>query len=170
MLLLLLFYGQGSFAQEPRAKKTDPAKVRIAGAQAWDCAACHGTQKVLPKNHLDIREMPYVACRVCHLSEEGFAGSLRGKMPGSHLHAFRSVPCAGCHGQTKKPTAVAKSRCLVCHGSAAKVALKTQNAKPNNPHDSPHYGTELDCNFCHRQHAGSEDYCAKCHKFNFVVP
>ena len=64
------------------------------------------------------------------------------------------------------PTAL----CLVCHGSAAKVALKTQNTKPNNPHDSPHYGTQLDCNFCHRQHAKSEDYCAQCHKFNFVVP
>ncbi|HPL09762.1 MAG: cytochrome c3 family protein [Smithellaceae bacterium] len=171
MILLLCLYGQGSFAQGQRAKKAAPAKVvRLAGAQAWDCAACHRTQKVLPKNHLDIQEMPYVGCLVCHLSEEGFAGSLKGKMPGSHLHAFRNVQCAGCHGREKKPSAVAKSRCLDCHGSAAAVAGKTQNTKPNNPHDSPHYGTELDCNFCHHQHAGSEDYCAKCHKFNFAAP
>ena len=171
MISLLLLYGQGSFAQGPRAKKAASAKVvRISGAQAWECAACHRAQNVLPKQHVDIQEMPYVGCAVCHLSEEGFAGALKGKMPGSHLHAFRNVPCAGCHGQEKKPAPVAKSQCLVCHGSAAKVALKTQNTKPNNPHDSPHYGTQLDCNFCHRQHAKSEDYCAQCHKFNFVVP
>jgi cytochrome c oxidase cbb3-type subunit 3 len=34
---------------------------------------------------------------------------------------------------------------------------------PPNPHTSPHYGTELDCNLCHRQHAKSENYCAQCH-------
>ncbi len=90
MISLLLLYGQGSFAQGPRAKKAASAKVvRVSGAQAWECAACHRAQNVLPKQHVDIQEMPYVGCVVCHLSEEGFAGALKGKMPGSHLHAFR---------------------------------------------------------------------------------
>ena len=170
MILFLLLYGQGSFAQGPGAKKAAAVKLRVSGAKVWDCAACHRSQKVLPGHHVDTREMPYAGCLVCHLSEEGFAGTLKGKMPGSHLHAFRNVSCAGCHGQGKKPASVAKSQCLICHGSAAGVAQKTHNTKPNNPHDSPHYGTELDCNFCHHQHAGSEDYCAQCHRFNFVVP
>ena len=101
MILLLCLYGQGSFAQGQRAKKAAPAKVvRLAGAQAWDCAACHRTQKVLPKNHLDIQEMPYVGCVVCHLSEDGFAGSLKGKCPAVTCMPS-GVQCAGCHGREK---------------------------------------------------------------------
>ncbi|MBW2098891.1 MAG: cytochrome c3 family protein [Deltaproteobacteria bacterium] len=32
-----------------------------------------------------------------------------------------------------------------------------------NPHNSPHYGADLDCNFCHHQHSKSENFCAQCH-------
>jgi hypothetical protein len=44
------------------------------------------------------------------------------------------------------------------------------NTKPTNPHTSPHYGTDLDCNLCHHQHAASEDYCAYCHDYDFKTP
>ncbi len=44
---------------------------------------------------------------------------------------------------------------------SVRLAAKTANLKPKNPHDSPHYG---------KQHAKSENDCAQCHKFGFKVP
>jgi hypothetical protein len=45
------------------------------------------------------------------------------------------------------------------------------NAKPRNPHENRHYGTEADCNLCHHQHKKSENFCLPCHqRFDFVVP
>jgi hypothetical protein len=80
------------------------------------------------------------------------------------------LDCTKCHGKTKKPEAATMEQCVACHGPAAKLAEKTQTVKPKNPHTSPHYGTELDCNLCHHQHAKSENYCNQCHQFDFKVP
>lgn len=72
--------------------------------------------------------------------------------------------------KAKTPEPVEMSQCVTCHGATAKLAEKTKDIKPSNPHTSPHYGTDLDCNLCHHQHAKSENYCVQCHKFDFVVP
>ncbi|PKN18722.1 MAG: flavodoxin [Deltaproteobacteria bacterium HGW-Deltaproteobacteria-6] len=114
--------------------------------------------------------MPYTGCLVCHVAGEGKAGTLKGKVPGSHLHALKGVQCAQCHGKVKKPAPVEMAKCLACHGATAKLAEKTAKVKPSNPHESPHYGTDADCNLCHHQHARSENLCAQCHKFDFIVP
>ncbi|PKN71086.1 MAG: flavodoxin [Deltaproteobacteria bacterium HGW-Deltaproteobacteria-12] len=114
--------------------------------------------------------MPYEGCLVCHIPGEGNAGTLKAKIPGSHLHALKGVKCEQCHGKVKKPEPVEMSKCIACHGATAKLAEKTAKIKPHNPHTSPHYGTELDCNLCHHQHTKSENYCAQCHKFNYIVP
>ncbi len=138
----------------------------LPGAKAGDCKACHGKEKVLPDGHDDTRAMLLKDCLECHRDNT----ALTGKLPGRHAHHLAGVNCAGCHGKTKKPEAPEMGKCVSCHGSAAALAEKTARAKVPNPHKSPHYGTDLDCNLCHHQHAKSELYCNTCHKFDFVVP
>jgi hypothetical protein len=93
-------------------------------------------------------------------------GDLLGKR-----HAAAGIKCAGCHGNAKKPQAVQMEQCLTCHGDTAKLAAKTAGAKPLNPHESRHYGTDADCNICHHQHRKSENFCLDCHpRFGFTVP
>jgi hypothetical protein len=87
------------------------------------------------------------------------------------LHAQKGVKCAQCHGKAKTPGPVSMEKCVSCHGDTAKLAQKTANAKPRNPHENRHYGTEADCNLCHHQHKKSENFCLPCHeRFDFVVP
>ncbi|MDD4240289.1 MAG: cytochrome c3 family protein [Smithellaceae bacterium] len=142
-------------------------KLAVSKAKPGDCAACHVDKKALPETHPDTKTMDMKACRACHASGEM---SLSGKFPGSHAHMLSGVNCAACHGKTKQPEEVPMEKCVACHGSTAKLAEKTKDVKPTNPHTSPHYGTELDCNLCHKQHAKSENYCAQCHKFDYKVP
>lgn len=171
VLFLMIFSSNALFAAaKEKAAGTSKSKTAAADVKAGDCAACHKDKKVLPDNHVATREMPYEGCVVCHIPGQGDAGSLKGKIYGSHLHALRGIKCAMCHGQTKTPEPVEMNQCVACHGATAKLAEKTKDIKPNNPHSSPHYGTDLDCNLCHHQHARSGNYCLQCHKFDFVVP
>jgi hypothetical protein len=170
LVLFLVAVLAGGLDAAPKEKKASVAKAKTIEVKAWDCAGCHKDKKVLPDNHMAIKEMSYDGCLMCHIPGQGKAGTLKGKIPGSHLHALKDVKCAQCHGKVKKPEPVEMSQCVACHGSTAKLAEKTKDVKPNNPHTSPHYGTELDCNLCHHQHAKSENYCAQCHKFDFIVP
>jgi hypothetical protein len=87
------------------------------------------------------------------------------------LHARAGVACADCHADAKKPQPVPMEKCLSCHGETQKLAAKTANVKPRNPHENRHYGTEAECNLCHHQHKKSENFCLPCHqRFDFVVP
>jgi Cytochrome c3 len=86
------------------------------------------------------------------------------------LHKAKGVTCVDCHGTTKKKTFVAAERCLGCHGPAADLVKKTAAVKPENPHDSPHWGPAMECNVCHRQHEKTVNWCSHCHAFNFKVP
>ena len=124
-------------------------------------------RKCCPDKHADTKTMNWEACKACHNKENL---SLTGKLPGSHHHQLADVNCVKCHGKTKTPEALTMEQCVACHGSTAKLAEKTKDVKPTNPHTSPHYGTDLDCNLCHHQHAKSENYCAQCHKFDFKTP
>jgi len=143
------------------------APKALPNAKAGDCAACHGKDKVLSDNHPATKDMDWKACLGCH---KGGKMSLVGKITGSHSHLLSRVKCAGCHGKAKKPQAVDMAKCVSCHGSTAKLAEKTADVKPENPHKSPHYGTDLECNMCHHQHVKSENYCNQCHSFAFKVP
>ena len=171
-LLLVAFlvavFAGGLYAA-PKEERANVSKAKAIQVKAWDCAGCHKDKKIIPDNHIAIKEMSYTGCLMCHVPGEGKAGTLKSKIPGSHLHAFKGIQCAQCHGKVKKPEPVEMSRCATCH-DAVKLAEKTKDIKPSNPHTSPHYGTDLDCNLCHHQHAKSENYCARCHKFNFIVP
>jgi len=162
-VVILLFAAAVAFGQSLwAAPKLAPSK-----AKGGECAACHLKEKVLPESHPDTAAMDWAACKACHA--EG-AMVLTGKMPGSHRHQLSGVNCEKCHGKAAQQEALTMDQCVACHGSTDKLAEKTKNVKPTNPHTSPHYGTKLDCNLCHHQHAKTENYCNTCHDFKFVVP
>lgn len=85
-------------------------------------------------------------------------------------HTAKGISCTMCHGPDQKnlqePTT---QTCTTCHNVKALVE-KTKEVKPTNPHVSPHYADELDCNSCHLGHMQSENFCNQCHQFNFNVP
>lgn len=143
------------------------APARNAQAKPGDCAACHRAQKVLPAGHVATRGMKPAQCRTCHAP--GTPAALDGTLTGAHVHQQAGVTCASCHGKGRKAAEVDQAVCIGCHATA-QLAQKTAAVKPNNPHDSKHWGTETDCNLCHHQHAKSENYCAQCHTFAFRVP
>ena len=86
------------------------------------------------------------------------------------LHKDRGVSCEGCHGTAEPKTFVTAERCLACHGGRGDLIKKTAAVKPENPHDSPHWGSRMECSVCHRQHEKTVDWCSHCHAFNFKVP
>lgn len=144
------------------------APTRDPAAKGNDCASCHKAELPLPAKHRSTLKMKLSDCLDCH--EKGTEDTIITKLPGSHLHQLAGVTCADCHGGTSKPVAVEMDKCLTCHGSGEKVAALTAKVKPQNPHVSAHYNSDLDCNVCHRQHTKSEDFCAECHSFGFKVP
>lgn len=148
------------------------APTRDPSALAQDCAACHKGEGryggAMPQKHKAVVGKKLADCLECHAKKT--PDSLVTRLPGSHLHQLAGVGCADCHGKTGKPTLVETAQCLSCHGSGDKVAALTARIKPQNPHQSVHYGTELDCNLCHHQHAKSENYCAECHRYDYKVP
>ncbi len=143
------------------------APQRIGNAKPGNCKECHGAEKVLPNGHTDTNSMVFKDCLICHPLDK--KGSLRTKITGSHIHNLAGVTCDGCHDKKDKQESVEFERCLMCH-EIDRIVAKTSKIKPTNPHTSPHYGKDLDCNLCHHQHAKSENYCNQCHDFKFVVP
>ncbi|ABI73520.1 cytochrome c3 family protein [Shewanella frigidimarina] len=85
-------------------------------------------------------------------------------------HAAKGLKCASCHGKAETREPVTMSKCVTCHNTK-KLAAKTKDVKPTNPHENRHFGTETDCVKCHNVHQKSENYCGSCHlRFDFVVP
>lgn len=84
-------------------------------------------------------------------------------------HAAKGIKCNSCHG-TEARQAVTMLKCVQCHNTE-KLALKTENVKPTNPHNNRHFATETDCAKCHHIHQKSENYCVGCHpRFDLVTP
>lgn len=157
-LAVLLAFGFGSTAFA--------AAKWVAKAEAANCAACHGADKVLPEKHKPVKGMKLADCRKCH--EPKTDDALSGRFPMAHTHLLAGKGCESCHGKGK-PKPVDMDKCVTCH-DAAKVAAATASVQPKNPHDSPHYGPNMECGNCHLAHGKSENYCAQCHKFEFKVP
>jgi len=167
LLLLSIAPGAAVRARGLDAKAPTPAMALVT--KPGDCAACHKDKKVLPAGHVATKDFSYKDCLGCHVAGEGTPGSLRTHIPLWHIHALNGVKCAQCHGNGKKFEPVEMYKCVSCHDTKA-LALKTADLKPTNPHNSRHYGTEADCNLCHHQHRNSQNNCADCHKFAFIVP
>ncbi len=156
-------FGLGSSAP---AQDKPPAKL-LPTAKATDCVGCHGKTSPLPSNHPLVVGKTLNDCVSCHAS--GSATSLSGRMPLFHVHLLSGLTCKSCHSDPAKAEAPDVSTCTKCH-DPEKVSAATSNMKPTNPHTSPHYGTNADCNLCHHQHEKSENFCATCHQFKFNVP
>jgi hypothetical protein len=136
-------------------------------AKPSECASCHGKTIPLPTGHSALTNKKLSDCSGCH--PRGDSTSLRGKLPLFHNHLLAGLTCKSCHDNPRKPEPPASTKCLTCHTGDAILAATAQ-VKPTNPHGSPHYGKENDCNLCHHQHGKSENFCSQCHVFKFTVP
>lgn len=137
---------------------------RLPNAKATDCAACHGAQKVLPPKHKPIKNQKLADCHACHDPKDADSAL---QLPLSHAHMLAGIGCTSCHGKGK-PAALTTADCVQCHD--VDELVKKTGGHRHNPHKSPHYGTDLDCDNCHVAHGKSQDYCAQCHDFKFRVP
>ena len=95
-------------------------------------------------------------------------GSETGKPFLSKHKNYAELTCNDCH-LTTTPKPLTTEQCLSCHGSLEEMAEATKKLDPE-PHNSPHYGSELDCDLCHHEHSLSENFCAQCHEWKLVVP
>lgn len=82
------------------------------------------------------------------------------------------VDCFACHTKGEKFQAPDEQACIDCHGSTQKLAdLTTREHQAHgiepNPHDSIHYGQDLACSYCHKEHQASVIYCNHCHEFKY---
>ena len=143
-----------------------PEAKRDKTAAPGNCGACHAKERVLPEGHPATIEMTMEGCKECH-DQDG--APLKGKLPGSHLHHLAGAACGDCHENIDAPKAVTSKKCFACHGPPKKLVEMTAAVKPN-PHNSPHYGPEADCDLCHHQHRKSENFCNECHSYDFVIP
>ena len=137
------------------------------------------------------------SCANCH-PLEGYVESLQDPNLLVSLHAARGLLCSNCHERTLEQRLqetvsylrhdypdpipqlrVTQDACFACHehGSYAEIALRTTDLgitdgragnEPANPHQS-HF-PNLECSVCHRMHQDSQDYCAQCHTFGWMVP
>lgn len=155
-----LYYENVSFS----AMSAKPKKSETAAP--GDCSACHSNEKILPADHVNTKKMTSTECAECHKND---SKSLRVKIPLSHTHQLSGVDCDDCHETAKPAKPLKTAECLFCHGSYNEVVEGTAKLDPN-PHNSPHYGKELDCDLCHHQHSKSENFCAQCHEWELIVP
>jgi len=148
------------------AQEDSPKAERNKAAAMGDCEACHG-EKMVPDGHVSTKGLTLKDCGTCH---SGQITELKHSMPSDHVHQLSKVSCADCHGDADPPEWVGTDACLKCHDIEEVAKRSDKGEDEENPHNSPHYGTDLDCDLCHHQHEKSESYCAQCHDFDFVVP
>ena len=162
LLILTIFFLTGRTANT----RADDKPKLLTGVSLWDCLGCHITPAG-PAQHPDYREENNKDCGQCH--EPGKKTSLRGKLPLSHLHLAAGVSCEDCHGARQPFKGLATEQCRTCHGGPEKMEALTRDLHMN-PHSSPHYGNEMDCDMCHHQHRTSENVCHECHDPEGVTP
>lgn len=88
-----------------------------------------------------------------------FASESREVLPAPH----KAFDCATCHGTTKPSNIPDNKACLGCHGPMEKLVEATSKYTLN-PHMSPHWGADIPCGTCHKQHEKPTVQCAACHK------
>lgn len=60
--------------------------------------------------------------------------------------------------------------CIACHGGYDTLAAKTNKLAEPNPHKSHHYGQNISCTACHKEHSKPTVYCNECHEFKYKMP
>ena len=82
------------------------------------------------------------------------------KKPLREAHA--ELVCADCHAGQKQPKQPGAMSCAKCH-DPAETAQRTAALGKKNPHVSPHWGTDVPCWVCHKEHATDQNACLLCH-------
>lgn len=80
-------------------------------------------------------------------------------------HIQKSLTCAACHTDVTAPAKADEKACQRCHGTMDAMGEKSEGKFEVNPH-APH-GAKVSCLQCHHGHKAQENYCNKCHEFNF---
>lgn len=80
-------------------------------------------------------------------------------------HVAKGLECKTCH--VESPSEVDQMTCQGCHGDMDAMGEKSEGKFEVNPH-APH-GAKVSCLRCHHGHKEGENYCNKCHEFNFHV-
>lgn len=158
VVAVLVIMSGGVVAQSTMPHSDDPG----------DCATCHGDVQVLPEGHPSTAGMGLETCVACHAP--GTPLALLSAIPLDHHHLLSGVTCQTCHGSTEAAAPISTSQCLSCHGPLEELADRTAEVRPANPHSTPHGPTFVECDLCHKVHRESENFCAQCHDFNYVVP
>ncbi len=156
------------------------------------CFSCHIEDKefklsnTLHSAHFTHMDIDNAACVSCHIEENGairvdtknnFTADTEsaltafksfyqtGTLANSHKNA--GLSCDACHKAYDYDEADSmSSKCVNCHGSYEELAKITEDTEYDaNPHKS-HYPT-LACTKCHSAHSQFQDFCSKCHQWNY---
>lgn len=73
----------------------------------------------------------------------------------------QDIKCEKCH-QGQFNNRVPTDACTGCHLSGIELAKKKEGVFLN-PHNSPHWGTTVECSVCHKEHQPSQLICVNCH-------
>ncbi len=84
-------------------------------------------------------------------------------------HEENGVTCELCHKVSDPKSGADAKSCTWCHGSPEMMIEFTKHLEPN-PHNSPHWGADLECTKCHREHSKSVNHCNQCHSYKFKLP
>lgn len=92
-----------------------------------------------------------------------FATTLSAAEPKAVLpEVHKAFECATCHGADSPVNIPDNQACLACHGPMEQLVEATSKYALN-PHQSPHWGTDVPCGTCHKQHEKPTVQCAACH-------
>lgn len=100
-------------------------------------------------------------CTVCMALFVGVQAYAQKSQP-SLTQPHADLACKECHGVAKPSQPPASAACLTCHGPMDKLVESTAKL-PMNPHTSPHWGTDVPCGVCHKEHQPARNICAYCH-------
>lgn len=91
------------------------------------------------------------------------AGDREGRQ--NHSFMYEQKDCKSCHQDGLKQPAP-EAACMTCHGTYEELAKATEH-HADNPHNSPHWGPDIPCTFCHSEHKPAQNWCAECHDFEY---
>ena len=89
-------------------------------------------------------------------------------------HVAKGMKCETCHtdakGTQKREGPKQRQACVGCHGWYDVMAKKTMPKDPDEQNVHSQHDGELDCTVCHKAHSKGQNYCAKCHMWEFKIP
>jgi hypothetical protein len=154
---------------KPLGEKIHTTHLQKPGNAMKNCFACHTATKGGEVSFSSYPEMKGARDRMPAIFP--FFASW---MTSSFLdqgHQQKGIYCTGCHKNyvDEYEATDTQAQCVTCHGDSDEMIKKTANTKyENNPHKS-HF-VDLKCSACHHSHKEFEDYCAKCHSFDYKPP